>query len=116
MNNLCPLEHLFQDRCFTGILEFRIKSIDDEIEKGRQRGETVSFGVLLVPGGHAGKKGMDFILSDGLDFPLAKFSLEFRENELVTGERIFFGNLLRDNPDRILRLVKFSCDTSSMLG
>ena len=82
-------------------MEVRVESIDDKIEERRQCGETVPFGVLFVPGGHVGEKGMDLILCDAPDFPLAKFSLELRKNELVAGKRIFFGSLLRGNPDRI---------------
>ena len=73
----------------------------DEIEKGGQSGEAVSFGVLLVPGSYAGKKGKDIVLGDRPDIPLAKFGLELTQNEQITDVRIFFGSLLRDNPDRI---------------
>jgi len=38
-------------------LQARVKGIDDEIEKGGEGGETVSFGVLFIPRRYAGKEG-----------------------------------------------------------
>jgi hypothetical protein len=62
--DLRPLEQFFENRCFTRVYKLGVKSVDNEIEKRRQRGETVSFGVLLVIGGHTGEKGQDLILCD----------------------------------------------------
>ena len=40
------------------------KGIDYEVEKCRQCGEAVSFGVLFIPDSHTGKKGKDVVLGD----------------------------------------------------
>ena len=49
----------------TGILDFRIEGIFHEIEKGRQKGETESFGILLGAIRNRGHESKDVLGCDG---------------------------------------------------
>jgi hypothetical protein len=53
---------LLEYRCFTGIFQVGTKSVNNEIEKGRQRGEAISFCILLGSSSKFCEKGKDIVL------------------------------------------------------
>jgi hypothetical protein len=62
----------------------------DEIEKSREDCKAVSLGVLLVAICEAGQEGVNLILVDGVNIPIAELSLKPVKNILVSDYRIFF--------------------------
>jgi len=66
-------EYFSQDRRVAGILNLKIDSVADLIEKGFEAGVTVSLGGLIVAFGESCQKGEDFIRGDGFQFSVTKF-------------------------------------------
>ena len=63
-----------------------------------------------------GQEGVNLILFDGVNIPIAELSLESVKNILVSGYRIFFWSLLCGSLNRNQLPGRFSCDTSFVLG
>ena len=61
LSGLASPEQFSERWIVTGILDFRIEGIFDEIEKGRQKGETESFGILLGAIGDRGHESQDVL-------------------------------------------------------
>jgi hypothetical protein len=66
-------EYFSQNGRVAGILDLKINSVADVVEKGFKTGVAVSFGGLFVSFSKAGQKGQDFIRGDGFQFPVTKF-------------------------------------------
>ena len=83
-------EYLSQNGRVTRILEVGANRIFDVIEKGFGAGIPVAFGSWLVSIGDSYQKGRDFILGEGIHFPVNEFSLELGKDELIILHRIIF--------------------------
>jgi hypothetical protein len=57
-----------------GILDLKINSVADLIEKRFKARKALSFGGLLGTFSKAGQKGQDFIRGDRFQFPVTKFA------------------------------------------
>ena len=66
-------EYFSQNQRATGVLDPKIDSIADVIEKGFEAGVAVSFGGLFGLLGEPGKKGQNLIRGDGFQFSITKF-------------------------------------------
>jgi hypothetical protein len=66
-------KYFSQNGSVAGILDLKINSVADVIEKGLETGIAVSFGGLIVAFGEPGQKGKNLIWGDGFQFSLSKF-------------------------------------------
>ena len=69
-------EYLSQDRRVVGILNFKINSVTNVIEKGFEAGVTIALGGLIVAFGESGQKGKNLIWGDGYQLSFTKFIVE----------------------------------------
>jgi len=66
-------KYFSQNRGVTGILDLKIDSVANVIEKGFETGVSVSFGGLFVSFSKVGQKRKNFIWGDRIQFPVTKF-------------------------------------------
>ena len=62
-----------QNRRVTWVLDLKIDSVADVIEKGFETGIAVSFGGLFGSLGESSKKGQNLIRGDGFQVSITKF-------------------------------------------
>ena len=96
-------EDLSQDRRVAGILNFKINSVADVIEKGFEAGVTIVLGGLVVAFGEPGQKGKNLIWGDGLQISFTKFIVEAVKQKFIVFYRIFFGI------EAVVLLIRFYC-------
>jgi hypothetical protein len=69
-------EYFSENRCVTGILNLKINSVADVIEKGFEAGVTITLGGLIVAFGEPRQKRQDLIRGDGFQISFTKFIVE----------------------------------------
>ena len=108
-----PLAIEFSDHGpVTGIPEFGIDIVADEIEKGRELGKTDPLGVGFVAFGEAVQECKDLFRGDLVDGSITEFLDKPLDDGPVGSHRVFFSNGSCDNRSRFWLLWIVSWPTS----